>query len=694
MRRIKYYPLRIIIAFTLIILFLAGICGGNSAYTYAALSSGRYDETDVMDDLDGAVINGEEFNAAKYTYDSDGRPSVLFFSEYCYSFYSDKSSAFSLYVYVYNPQARVKQLIDSENNKVQFTFNDDIDYSKYSITIVDYSDDSTNAGLFYKFKVYLSDEMRSRILNDSTGERRYKLSGIELTQRDGDGAESLEEFTVASTYTYTGYAKGYGMDENAESTLACSVEGFEEYLSLDVGYTSYVTDGLENNRDMLMSVYFAVPYNYIEKYGELYAVKAMWLKAISSWGAVIGYEAAYNALLPYVNTILTSDSYPQYTLITDCTRVAHSVSDVSTRYGYVGDIVYNEFPIAEYDSWDFCDDFTPEYNSAFNRLDYLYASSFTEENSADDYTVSPEQILNTLKEYTALHPEEEKVGGKYAASMFSQVDEDYTVAELTTDKEDDFSLEKVVVNDNFWERLFGNSTVIDSDTYNGIKAVQRIYATDFSENDSDIGNICNRLYIGENDYTTIKEYVTSYTADNDGDGNPDNAVYLFRFDKAKYYSAEASICYPAAGGGLLGYNTFKRDSTNAYLFQTPVYINFDIIQLTFRDKETRTTVIPVVMSPIDIVGTAYPPSVTTDDGCDGISWSTILMLVGLVVLLIILAPILPYIIQFIVWVISLPFKAIAAIVKAIQKAAKSKPKGSDIQKSLPAAKPKGNNKSK
>lgn len=83
-----------------------------------------------------------------------------------------------------------------------------------------------------------------------------------------------------------------------------------------------------------------------------------------------------------------------------------------------------------------------------------------------------------------------------------------------------------------------------------------------------------------------------------------------------------------------------------------------------------------------------------DDGCDGILWSTILMLVGLVVLLIILAPILPYIIQFIVWVISLPFKAIAAIVKAIQKAAKSKPKGSDIQKSLPAAKPKGNNKSK
>ena len=39
----------------------------------------------------------------------------------------------------------------------------------------------------------------------------------------------------------------------------------------------------------------------------------------------------------------------------------------------------------------------------------------------------------------------------------------------------------------------------------------------------------------------------------------------------------------------------------------------------------------------------------------------------LLLLVIILAPLLPYLVRAVIWVISLPFKAIAAIVKAIQK---------------------------
>lgn len=50
-------------------------------------------------------------------------------------------------------------------------------------------------------------------------------------------------------------------------------------------------------------------------------------------------------------------------------------------------------------------------------------------------------------------------------------------------------------------------------------------------------------------------------------------------------------------------------------------------------------------------------------GCGGISWQTILAIIALVVLLIIFAPFLPYIVRFVVWIISLPFKAIAAIVR-------------------------------
>ena len=52
----------------------------------------------------------------------------------------------------------------------------------------------------------------------------------------------------------------------------------------------------------------------------------------------------------------------------------------------------------------------------------------------------------------------------------------------------------------------------------------------------------------------------------------------------------------------------------------------------------------------------------------------ILAIIALIILLIVLGPILPYIIKAVVWIVMLPFKAIAAIVKGIQKAAKKKPK--------------------
>ena len=52
----------------------------------------------------------------------------------------------------------------------------------------------------------------------------------------------------------------------------------------------------------------------------------------------------------------------------------------------------------------------------------------------------------------------------------------------------------------------------------------------------------------------------------------------------------------------------------------------------------------------------------------------ILIIIALVLLLIILAPILPYIIKFVIWLITLPFKAIASLVKAVRKRKDDNPK--------------------
>ena len=70
--------------------------------------------------------------------------------------------------------------------------------------------------------------------------------------------------------------------------------------------------------------------------------------------------------------------------------------------------------------------------------------------------------------------------------------------------------------------------------------------------------------------------------------------------------------------------------------------------------------------------------------------STVLMIIALLILLILLWPILPYIIKAVVWVITLPFKAIAALVNAIKKASTKKPKttASSPTKTVKAPQPK------
>ena len=94
-------------------------------------------------------------------------------------------------------------------------------------------------------------------------------------------------------------------------------------------------------------------------------------------------------------------------------------------------------------------------------------------------------------------------------------------------------------------------------------------------------------------------------------------------------------------------------------------MNFDIIELTFLDKDGIYTVIPAVSNPMDIYSDSNVPKVENP----GLSelLKIILAILALIVLLVILMPILPYIVKFVVWLILLPFKLIGAIFKGIGK---------------------------
>ena len=105
------------------------------------------------------------------------------------------------------------------------------------------------------------------------------------------------------------------------------------------------------------------------------------------------------------------------------------------------------------------------------------------------------------------------------------------------------------------------------------------------------------------------------------------------------------------------------DSQNGYVAQETIFLDFDIIHLTF-EKDGVLTVIPVVSDPLNIGGNL--DNMDDDINDDGVAWWKI------VILLVLLAPILPVIINALIWVITLPFKLIGWIFKSISDAVKKR----------------------
>ena len=235
---------------------------------------------------------------------------------------------------------------------------------------------------------------------------------------------------------------------------------------------------------------------------------------------------------------------------------------------------------------------------------------------------------------------------KYSRAIFESVANEFT--EVNIERETEYALTSEVISQTWWEKIWGNSHVESSQIFNGIQAIYAISSeTDLQGTDVEVAE---RLYVSAGDVQDLKDYCNAPE-------NADSTVYLFRYQTSDYISQEAT-CLEWNG------RSWVNQDTNAYFFQETVNLDFDIIDVTFSNGE-KDTVIPVAMKPIDIVPAATPPVNTESDKDDDLL-RLILMVLGLIVLLVILMPILPYIAKAVVWVISLPFKAISALVNAIK----------------------------
>lgn len=638
--------------FAALLFVFTAFIGGGVGVSYAAVSSttvAGYEKSNVLNDLKNSTIGGNEFDLADYPHNSNGKPQVISFVEFCYSYYAEKQADYGLYIYVYNPQDIAFDM-SSERNKIQLTYGQKPSYSKYVLEFLNYSTEAGYEGRFWKFKVKLTDEQRAEILRelDENG-RIYKISGIELSYKN-----TVTEYACGQTYTYKGYALGYGSELAASDTLSCKVDGLEKYLMLDVHSTFFRgrgTNGKKYIQDTLHSVYFSVPNEIIDEYGKMTAVHATWLNAYTAPALVTGNSDYYETMLNHIG---------------EDTGLPETYDDLKFKYSFrteedlsntsIGGVHFSGY----HSGYNYPSKLSSKIVNHIPALHWLFKA---ENGNADKYDVPSEKILDYMSRYTAQHGGE-LVNGRYSKALFASVDNAFTDINIRADET--YSLTSEVIKQAWWEKLFGASHVEEIEEFNDIKAIEAVDYNDIANLESVL--LCNKYYVDNADYDEFSEFCKTSK-------RKDETVYLFRYKQSEYFSAEVyegtwKRTWSLNTGGIAiapGYvYSFENADTNAFVMQQWVQLDFDIIDLTFT-KDNVETVIPVIMSPMDIVTDGDSPVITIDNNN---WWKWVKLALGLILAVIILvllypiiSPILGAIINGVVWLVTAPFKAIAKLFK-------------------------------
>ena len=597
---------------------------------------GNLDQTDVMDDL----FTDGTYNILDYPYNRFGSLRLVNFAEYCYSYRDNTKDKYGLYIYVYNPQ-QLDIVANSGQNKIQIATAFDanhnaIKYEKFPLECVSVSQGDYYQ-LFYKFKVVGAEKLLD-VLNSN--KRRYFISGIELLE---SGNTNATEYGIGGAYVFSGYAKGYGPDVNAESTLACDVEEFET-INLKVHHTNYRTgmSNLGNNHyNEVNTVYFSVPNRYFEEYGNLQKIAAEWWEYKTKMAVVTANEEFYNKILPYVGTQIGDGVTAPFSVYSGANSTVSMNGYITCRYQwsfnkYIGTTTSVLGPTGSY-STDYDAKIIPYafYSSTVN-LDTVFdflckkvTAGSVESNVVQDWIYNYSNDLG--------HGYIDCNGRQISKDLFEEyVDEGRTMGynNVEIDLGDTFDLDSYDSNHTWWDKLwdFGLSWPKTDEEYKDIVPIKVLESGDLAGYKNDIAS---NLLVN-------KEHVDALQRFYNAEVLKGNKVVLFRFAKTDYYSA------PAVYTGYTG----SIDQSDAYVASQTVFLDFDILSLTFH-KDGVYKVIPAVSDPIDIFNGFTPPDTGKDIG------KSILSILLLIVLLVLLIICLPWILKVVWFLISTPFKALA-----------------------------------
>ena len=580
------------------------------------------------------MANMEEADYPKSV--SDSGTTIVSMMEYCYSDHWDYSKVFNLYFYVYNPSCENIILNDGCNfvqiaTEFQEGTAEPSKYEKLSLTYLDSTDD----GLFYKFK--LTDpsgilQMALSYASSHEGARRYIITELELLRL---GADNAKAYDISKTYDWSGYASYCDVDKIAIDTLSCLDFGANS-LPLTVNHTNYRFKNKGGYLyDDLSSVYFSIPVEYYQSWGDLTEIAAEWYEYYTSPMLVTSDKNAYSSLFELRNKFIN-----EYGQLVDMNGDVLE-EDIKSFYRVFWESSMNIFeyiPDSELQIW--ATYFAKSYNlkcrddidagdhildfdgsSLFSmgylngvESDWINYNTFSwlfyvsNADSASDYRITSKEVIDYARLFSSLFYNDEKIRG-FSSSLFD------------LEKSPGYRYEKFFIDDSEtyldadrdrdWWSKFWFPVNIQEFSYSPIVTIS---AGDLILSPDEFSK---KYLVNIEDAQNVLEYAeASY--------DKGEVPILLRFALRDYYASTARFDYAE--------ETFSMAGENGYVAQEYVFLDFDVISLTFTSEDGKIdTVIGAVSSPIDIINGLTAPD---DLKVENQNWWRII--IGFLILLVVL----------------------------------------------------------
>ena len=594
----------------------------------SAAEVGSFDNTSIEDDLGADTIK-------LYPKTGYGDCEIIHVLEYAYSEHLSYQQFYNVYLYVYNPTGKPISMLNEGYNLVSMVtgFGENGDDKEINTVDLEFVK-KTSDNLIYKFKlsskwlkqIYAYQQEYAAAHKDA---RRYEF--VKLQVKHASGLTQTKEFS--KTYEFTGYSAYCDKDKSPESTLQCK-DFVNSTIELQLRHTNYRAEEQKNGmQDELNSVYFSVPNRYYQDKETLYGVSAEWYEYKTKPIYVTSDSGAYSGLWSVLNVYVDDRGRP--------TDANGNVLDpegwekcdwrVLWSAKQVGSVHYFGCSYAPYASSDIDDDgifdagmlgdgssnlalgspngYTIDPWTYETKIDWLIKVNDTWSDNA--YKVPAEKVEEYMKLYTQFFPNQTKIRDKYASGLFLPIIDADRIKLLEDPSQGSGKISKRYTSD-----VLGSFITVDqsqsawNEFWFGEKYVDKPYSPivqiSYADIEIPVNDFSDKYYVSKADAASIQSYAKESYSKNE-------TPIILRFAVTDYYSSEAYFDDASDGKFPFYDKVFGTIEGNGYIAQETMFLDFNVIELEFKDENGVIRSVGAVAEPIDIINGLTPPDSLVED---------------------------------------------------------------------------------